>query len=55
VAVLSDPVLTADAPSVGQNRYYLRTALLTFTPILEVLAAACAVAAEGRLALALPM
>jgi hypothetical protein len=47
-------VLTADAPIVGENRYYLRTALLTFTPILGVLAAACAVAAEGRLVLALP-
>jgi hypothetical protein len=54
VAVLSVHVLTADAPIIGENRYYLRTALLTFTPILGVLAAACAVAAEGRLALALP-
>jgi len=54
VAVLSVHVLTADAPIVGENRYYLRTALLTFTPLLGALAAACAVAAEGRLALALP-
>jgi hypothetical protein len=54
VAVLSVHVLTADTPIVGENRYYLRTALLTFTPLLGALAAASAVAAEGHLALALP-
>jgi len=54
VAVLSVLGLTADAPIIGENRYFLRTALLTFTPIFGALAAACAVAAEGRLVLALP-
>src|SRR5262245_5457724 len=54
VAVLTVHVLTSDAPIVGENRYYLRTALLTFTPILGTLAAAYAGAGEGRLQRALP-
>ena len=53
-AVLTLQVLMSDAPIVGENRYYLRTALLTFTPILGTLAAAGAAAADGRLQLALP-
>jgi hypothetical protein len=46
-------VLTTNASIVGENRYYLRTALLTFTPLLGALAAVGAMAAEGRLAPAL--
>jgi hypothetical protein len=54
VSVLTVHVLTSDAPIVGENRYYLRTALLTFTPILGALAAAYAGTGESRLQLALP-
>ena len=42
-------VLMTNASIVGENRYYLRTALLTFTPLLGALAAVGAMAAEGRL------
>jgi hypothetical protein len=52
--VLMLHALTGDAAVVGENRYYLRTALLTFTPILGALAAATAVTADGRLRLAVP-
>lgn len=52
--VLALHMLSSDAPVVGENRYYLRTALLTFTPILGLLAAVDALAAEGRLRLAVP-
>jgi hypothetical protein len=54
VSVLTVHVLTSDARIVGENRYYLRTALLTFTPVLGALAAAYAGGGEGRLQLALP-
>ena len=37
VSVLTVHVLTSDAPIVGANRYYLRTALLTFTPVMGAL------------------
>jgi hypothetical protein len=50
--VLAVHILITDAPIVGENRYYLRTALLTFTPLLGVLAAARMLASEGRLGLA---
>jgi hypothetical protein len=52
--VLAVHMLLSDAPSVGENRYYLRTALLTFTPPLGVLAAARMLASEGRLSLMSP-
>jgi hypothetical protein len=45
-------LFSSDAPVIGENRYYLRTALLTFTPMLGALAAASAMAGEARLRLA---
>src|SRR5215510_12132721 len=46
-------LFSSDAPVTGENRYYLRTALLTFTPMLGALAAANAMAGEERLRLAI--
>jgi len=53
-AILTVHVLLVNPPIVGENRYYLRTALLAFTPVLGALAAMSAIVAEGQLALPLP-
>ncbi len=54
VAILAVYWLASDGSVIGEDKYYLRTALLIFTPAFGAMAAAYALEAEHRLKLPVP-